>query len=82
MFDLSFEINGRRVQPNQIANALEKAMVQQITDSVKKSVGSIRCPVHGKHPSIKCVGRSIENLSLEVSGCCDELVKKATEKLS
>ncbi len=38
MIDISFEIGGRKVNPNQIGDALEKAVLQEVADSVKKAL--------------------------------------------
>lgn len=40
MADISFEINGRKVSPSSVADALEKAILQGVSDSIKQSVGS------------------------------------------
>ena len=53
MIDISFEINGRKVSPRNIGNALEAAVLQSVQESIKKSVGSARCPTHGQAPKIK-----------------------------
>lgn len=82
MIDVSFEINGRRVRPNQVGDALEKAILQEVADSVAKSLRSVRCSVHGERPKVKCVGRRVDELKFEISGCCDELISLATKKLS
>ena len=81
MIDISFEINGRNVSSNNIGNAIEAAMLNSIKNSINKSVGSIRCSQHRQGPKIKAKGRSIEKLSLEVTGCCDELIDKVRKKL-
>jgi hypothetical protein len=47
MIDVSFEIGGRKVNPNQIGDALEKAILQEGADSVKKSLSSVLCSEHG-----------------------------------
>jgi len=48
MIDISFEINGRKVSPNNIGDAIESAVLESIQDSVSKSIGSIRCTEHGQ----------------------------------
>jgi hypothetical protein len=82
MIDISVEINGRKVNPNNIDDALEAAMLSQVSDSIKKSVGSIRCKEHNKAPKIVIKGRSLDNLSFEVSGCCDTLIEQVSKKLA
>ena len=81
MIDISFEINGRKVSPGSIGGALEKAILQGVSDSIKQSVGSVRCPEHGSAPKIVAKGRSVDNLSLHVSGCCQKLIDKVQAKL-
>ncbi len=81
MIDISIEIGGRKVNPNQIGNALEKAVLQQVVDGVKKSLGSIRCSEHGQRPAVKVKGRSLDNLSFEVKGCCQPLIDQTIKKL-
>lgn len=82
MVDVSFEINGRKVQPNQIGDVLTKTVLANVAEQVKKNVGSVRCPDHGKSPKIVCKGKSIENLSFEISGCCETLISAVKRKLS
>jgi len=82
MIDISFELNGRKVSPNNIGNALEAAMLVSIKDSIQKSVGNLHCSEHGQRAKIKAKGRSIDSLSFEVSGCCDALIEKVKKKIS
>jgi hypothetical protein len=82
MIGISFEINGKKVNPNNIGNALENAMLQQIGESIKKSIGSLRCSEHNQTPKALVKGKNLDNLSIEVSGCCDDIIKKATDKLN
>ena len=81
MFDISCEINGRRVNPNNIANALEAAILNELIASVRRSIGSIVCKEHRKSPSISIKGRNINSLSFEVSGCCDQLANDVKSRL-
>lgn len=81
MLDISFEINGRRVNPNNVGDTLEKAILQSVSESIKKSVGSLRCPEHGSSPKIVVKGRNLDNLSFEVSGCCQKLMDSVKTRL-
>ena len=56
MTDISFEINGRKVSPQNMDNALEAAILQSVQKSTKKSAGSARRPTHGQTPKIKVKG--------------------------
>ena len=81
MLDVSFKINGRTVNPRNIGDELEKAVLTEVGDSIKKSLRSVSCPTHHKQPKVVIQGRNFSDLSFEISGCCDELIKKATSKL-
>jgi hypothetical protein len=81
MTDISFEINGKKVNPNNIADALKSAMLQEIGESVKKAVGFIRCSKHNQAQKVIVKGQSLDNLSAEVTGCCNDIIKRVTEKL-
>lgn len=81
MINISFEIGGRKVNPNQIGNAIEKAVLQQVAENVKKSLSSVRCAEHGQNPKVKVKGPNIEKLSFEVEGCCQPLIDQALKKL-
>ena len=80
MMEVSFEINGRKVHPNRIADELEKAVYQQIKDELVRKVGRIRDPKTGKRPKLKVKGRSLDDLTIEVSGS-PELIEKVQQKL-
>lgn len=81
MIDVSFEINGKKVSPGNMGNALESTLLQSVQESITKSVGSARCPEHGQRPKIKVKGRNLNSLSFEVSGCCDQLIETVKETL-
>ena len=81
MIDISFEINGKKVSPRNVGDALESAMLQSIQDSISKAVGSAHCPEHGQKPKIKAKGRNLDLLKFEVSGCCDNLIEEVKRKL-
>jgi len=81
MIEITFNVNGRKVNPNNMKNALENAMLKGFEESIKKSIGYVRCSEHNQAPKVLVKGRNFENLSIEVSGCCENIVKKATAKL-
>lgn len=68
MIEVSFEINGRKVQPNKIADALERAMFETIRDDLARKVGNIRDPETGARPKLRVVGRSLKDLSINIEG--------------
>jgi hypothetical protein len=74
VFEMWFEIDGRRVRPDQIGNELEAAVLRMIADQVRDQVGGVRCRVHQEYARITGTGTSPERLQFTVEGCCDELV--------
>lgn len=82
MFSVSFEVNGRKVSPNNLKNALETAMLQGIQESVRKAVGSLRCREHGQAPRVVFKGRSLDKLDAHIDGCCEQLIEQVRRKLS
>jgi len=79
----SFEINGRKVSPNQISNVLEKAVVQELQDKLMREIGSIRDSKTGERPRLKVKRNNINNLSFEVEGSPDviEAVKSRLKNM-
>jgi hypothetical protein len=41
MIGISFEINGRKLNPNSVAHAFERAVLEGVTTSIKDRVGSL-----------------------------------------
>jgi hypothetical protein len=82
MIDIKFQIGGRSVNPRNMKGALEKAVLESVQNSIKKSVGSVRCPDHGESPKIVVKGRNLDNLSFEVSGCCEALIEQVKKRLN
>ena len=68
MVKIEFKLNGRNVRPNDIANQLEKAMLKQVQDNVTQKLRGIRDPETGASPTVRAVGRSLDNLSFVVAG--------------
>lgn len=81
MFEIKFEINGRRVDSKTIGDVLEKATLEVVEKHITQSVGSVRCPEHGTGAKVIAKGRNISNLTFTVSGCCQKLVDEVNKKL-
>jgi hypothetical protein len=85
MFDVSFEVNGKKVPQKDFgktfASAIEAEMYKRVQESVKRAVGNAVCTVHGKAPSVVVKGSGLSDLSFEVHGCCHDLIDQVTQKL-
>lgn len=76
--ELGMVFDGRAGDPNVIDEETRKKVARFIEDRI----GDLRCPDHGKAPTVTCSGTSLENLSFEVTGCCQKVIILANEKLS
>ncbi len=81
MIDVTFEIGGRRVNPNRFGDEIAKAILTEVAANVKKGLSSVTCPEHGQRPKVRVTGRDVNNLSWNVDGCCQKLVDTAMKKL-
>ena len=81
MIDITFEIGGKKVSPDRLGDELEKAILSELAEKVKRSLSSVRCPEHGQGPRVTVKGRSVNNLGWEVEGCCQKLIDLAMNKL-
>ena len=81
MIDITFEIGGRRVSPDQIGDALRKVALEAVVEGIQKALGSVRCQEHDQSPTVKVKGSTMDDLSFEVGGCCQSLIDAVQEKL-
>lgn len=79
--EIKFEIDGKRVDPKNIGNALEQAVLKQVSEGIVKSLSSVRCAEHNQPPRVTVKGQSLDKLSFEIAGCCQALIDTATTKL-
>lgn len=68
MINLTFEVNGQKVDPNRVGDALERAVYQGVRDSLLKQLQGIRDPETGAPPKITVKGRNLKDLKIEASG--------------
>lgn len=80
MLKIEWKLSGRKVRPNDIANQLERAMLSQIEEMVRGKLRGVRDPETGAAPTITVVGRSLDNLSFEVTGS-PALIKEVKRRL-
>lgn len=78
----AFEIDGKAVDPNDVEDPAEAAMLRSIMASVADRVEDIYCKEHNEGPHFVCTGTSYDDLNLEVLGCCDALVEQVQKRLS
>lgn len=79
--NISFELDGKKVDPKNMRDALEASILSSVEESLKKDLAGVRCPEHDQLPTVKVKGRNLDNLSYVVTGCCDALIEKVNQKL-
>lgn len=80
MIDIHFEINGRRVQPHQIKDALERAVFDGIKKQITDKLRGVRDPETGAPPKIIFKGHSLDDLSLEMNGS-ESMIEEVKKRL-
>lgn len=80
MIDIEFQLNGRKIRPNDIGNQLEKAIFSQVRDNIAGKLRGIRDPESGSRPKVVVKGRSLDKLSFEVSGS-PKLIEEVKRRL-
>jgi len=80
MLKLSFEINGRPVNPSNLANAFEAAALSSIEEYVRAKLEGVRDPDTREFPVVAVRGHDLDNLAFEISGS-PKLVALVKEKL-
>lgn len=76
-FKYKTTIKGRNVRPNQFGNGLERAALAEVTRQAQQTANRIRCPKHDKTARIT----TGHHQSLNVEGCCDELVERVLKAI-
>ncbi len=78
----AFQIGGQEINPTEVEDPHEAALLQDIVESVVDKTELIQCSEHGEPPRFLCSGDNIDELSLEVFGCCDALVEEVKKRLN
>lgn len=81
MIEISFEINDKQVDPDDIAEGIERSVLKKIEELLEENLGELRCPEHGVAPSILCKGDGLNNLSLQVWACCQNFVDNVVSEI-
>lgn len=77
---VTFEIDGRPIDPSKMGDAIMAAVLKGIEEEVRAKIGSIRHAETGEFPVVVVRGRNLDNLSCEVTGS-PELLAIVNERL-
>ena len=81
MIEIVFEVAGRKIHPDQIGDALERAIFENVRKQLVAKVGSVRDPETGATPRLRVTGRKLDELSIEVEGS-PALIAEVKRRLS
>ena len=81
MIDIRFEIGGRKVSPDRVGSEMEKAILKEVTEKIRKALTSVTCAEYGQRPRVTLKGRTVDALSFHIEGCCQALIEEAQKKL-
>ena len=77
---IEFRIGGRKVRPENMADALEAAMLEAVKEDLHRKIGSLRDPETGESPVVIVTGPDLDRLSIKVEGS-EPVVAMVKERL-
>lgn len=77
----AFVINGKEVSPESAETPEQQDMMERIMETISAHMQGISCPDHKETPRFLCSGESVDDLSIQVHGCCEKLVELATQRM-
>lgn len=80
MLTITFEIDGRRVSPDNLKDALERSILAATEDNIRSKLAGLRDPETGEFPVVTIHGRSLDNLSMKVTGS-EKLIAQVKARL-
>lgn len=78
----AFVIDGVQLDPLKPDDPEQAARMQQIVASISDRVDGLICPEHKEPPRFLCRGASIDELEMQIHGCCEKLVEMAENCLT
>ena len=81
MLKISFEINGKEVSADKLADEWEKSIIEKIGESLRDRTGALECPVHHQGATVVLKGNDLGSLVVSIQGCCDEFQHTVEDKL-
>jgi hypothetical protein len=84
--NIKFEIEGKEVPVERLDSLLQsdmlRAAVEHMMDTVQEELHDTRCANHDQPPEVTISLSSMLGLRTYVTGCCNDLVEKATAPLT
>lgn len=64
------------------ATAPEEVKVEDFKARTERKVRDVLCPKHGQPPRLLFHGSSLKDISIRMSGCCEQLIEIANQKIA
>lgn len=80
MLETKFEIDGECVDTCDIANDLERSIVESIAAELRTALANVQDPTTGELPTVIIRGRSLEDITIAIEGS-DSLIALASARL-
>jgi len=60
----------------------ESMRVERFKQSTKEKLRGLRCPDHRQTPRLHFSGRSLRDIDISMSGCCEKLMELANARIA
>ena len=81
MIKIYFEINGKRVEPKDLADDIEKRIYIDIAEKIKEDLSSTFCKEHEEYPTVILKGIEKNEITFSIDACCQDLTDTAKENV-
>jgi len=81
MVEITFKIDGETVEPDNMKDVLDIMFLEHLRDELVNTLKAERCKEHGHEPKITVKGESLDDLSIEVNGCCEDFIERTRAKI-
>lgn len=78
----AFIINGQELDPTATEDPEQAELLEQIVDSISAKMAGLTCPSHHQPPRFLCRGTSLQDLNIQVYGCCEQLIDLTNHRMS
>lgn len=79
--EIKFDFDSRDITPAAVREILSNdtmlQSLEQIVDRIQRELANVHCQEHNQEPRITVLGSPTGNLQLDISGCCEAIVKQA-----
>ena len=80
--EIVFILRGQEIELDEIEDARERAVLNEIAQSLRNRVGGLRCAEHDTPPRLTATGSRADAMEFELAGCCQALIDRTTASLS